>query len=407
MSRSIRFALLAPCVLATTLASPALAHTWIVDASGGGDFLDLPPAIAAATSGDVLLVMPGRYSGFTLDEQLVILGQGPTVAVTGPVLVDSVPPGALAVLAELSLTQSCTLNACSGPVVLDSLSIAESLGVTDCTDVRVTRCALDGRPGSGGAGGFEAVRVSNSRIEFGECALNGGIGADGLSTAPGGDGGPALLLWDTTASAHVYRSHLTGGDGGDSSPFFPGWGGNGGDGVLNDCGSIPPCGFVLLAGSLEHVITGGVGGSAYDPGSNGAGVRSNGELRHSGVTISSIVSTGQVTNPTPPDPTLHVLAPAVAGQVTTFRVHAEPGAQVELLLGRKPTIVDVPGLVEDLLVVKNRTFQLGVVGPSGVVGFNFPVPAGFAKGFTFFAQAKVTFPSGEPRYSNSVPLVVR
>ena len=46
-------------------------------------------------------------------------------------------------------------------------------------------------------------------------------------------------------------------------------------------------------------------------------------------------------------------------------------------------------------------------GEYGVIGFNFPVPASLPKGFTFFAQAQVTFEASDGRYTNSVPLVVR
>ncbi|MCC6408004.1 MAG: hypothetical protein IT453_12650, partial [Planctomycetes bacterium] len=62
---------------------------------------------------------------------------------------------------------------------------------------------------------------------------------------------------------------------------------------------------------------------------------------------------------------------------------------------------------EDVLVTPQRKFDLGQVGGSGVVGFNFPTPGAFPKGFTFFAQAKVTIAPGDERYTNSVPVVLR
>jgi hypothetical protein len=96
-----------------------------------------------------------------------------------------------------------------------------------------------------------------------------------------------------------------------------------------------------------------------------------------------------------------------SSDLTTFRVHAEPGSSVDLLFGRKPAIVDVPGLAEDLLLVPTRIRPLGVVGSTAVVDFDLPVPAGFAKGFTFFAQGRVAFSPTDVRYTNSVPIVVR
>jgi len=50
-----------------SLAALGSASTYVVDSSGGvgSDFTDIPPAIAAAQPGDVLLVLSGNYSGFT------------------------------------------------------------------------------------------------------------------------------------------------------------------------------------------------------------------------------------------------------------------------------------------------------------------------------------------------------
>jgi hypothetical protein len=52
---------------------------WVVDDGGGPgvNFNDIPPAVAAAADGDILLVQPGTYSHFTLSGKgLRILGSG-------------------------------------------------------------------------------------------------------------------------------------------------------------------------------------------------------------------------------------------------------------------------------------------------------------------------------------------
>ena len=41
----------------------AVGATWTVDASGGGNFLDIPSAVAAASTGDTIVVAPGAYVG--------------------------------------------------------------------------------------------------------------------------------------------------------------------------------------------------------------------------------------------------------------------------------------------------------------------------------------------------------
>ncbi|MCI0588067.1 MAG: hypothetical protein L0323_14640 [Planctomycetes bacterium] len=59
---------------------------WVVDDNGGPgvDFTDIPPAIAAAADGDILLVKAGTYAPFTLSGKgLRILGDGPQVTKVG------------------------------------------------------------------------------------------------------------------------------------------------------------------------------------------------------------------------------------------------------------------------------------------------------------------------------------
>lgn len=41
------------------------AQTYVVAAAGGGNFTDLPQAVAAVPSGATLHVKPGNYTGFT------------------------------------------------------------------------------------------------------------------------------------------------------------------------------------------------------------------------------------------------------------------------------------------------------------------------------------------------------
>jgi len=101
MSRSAsRFASLVLGI--TALAIQATANTYVVDSSGGGQFTDIPPAIAAAQPGDVLLVMQGVYSGFTLDKGLAIIGYG-TVTIAGDATVAGVQAGQTAALVALEI----------------------------------------------------------------------------------------------------------------------------------------------------------------------------------------------------------------------------------------------------------------------------------------------------------------
>src|SRR5687767_11860601 len=85
---------------------------WIVDASNGPgtNFTDLPPAVAAAASGDTILVRPGTYSPFTAaGKALDIRGSGSanTFVTSSPLIatsIDAVPAGASFYLSGMSIS---------------------------------------------------------------------------------------------------------------------------------------------------------------------------------------------------------------------------------------------------------------------------------------------------------------
>lgn len=88
----VRFARLAAVGIAAALwvVGPAVDRasaqgTFVVDAGGGGDFADLPDAVAAAPAGALLIVLPGQYSPFTLHKALTLMGPsaGPKPFVAG------------------------------------------------------------------------------------------------------------------------------------------------------------------------------------------------------------------------------------------------------------------------------------------------------------------------------------
>ena len=63
-----------------------LQSTWLVDANNppGTNFTDLPPAVAAAQSGDVIRVRAGSYSGFAVaGKSLTIRGDGQVLCTVG------------------------------------------------------------------------------------------------------------------------------------------------------------------------------------------------------------------------------------------------------------------------------------------------------------------------------------
>jgi hypothetical protein len=158
-------------------------RTWIVDAaaSPGHDFVDLPPALAAAQHGDRLFVLPGAYRGTVTDRGVAIACAGATL--TTPLRITGLPLGqrfALVGLASDPGSSStggieCVDNA--GVVVLDRVDFrgprtwlwqtAPACQIERCDAVVVTQSRFTGSPGA---------RIVGSRVSFVSCHL---VGADG------------------------------------------------------------------------------------------------------------------------------------------------------------------------------------------------------------------------------------
>src|SRR5262245_14949396 len=105
------------------LARAASATTWVVDPAGGPgvDFTDIAAAAAAAAPGDVILVHPGSYAGFTLGTGVSIVGGG-GVTVTGHIRLQGIPAGPRASLANLS-TRAIEVRQCAAPVTLEDVVV--------------------------------------------------------------------------------------------------------------------------------------------------------------------------------------------------------------------------------------------------------------------------------------------
>jgi hypothetical protein len=163
---------------------------------------------------------------------------------------------------------------------------------------------------------------------------------------------------------------------------------------------------VLIAGQAEHGLSPGCWPNCV----NAVAAAENSVVRISGVTLGGTVQTSSgasVQFPTLADPTLHILGQVGPGENVTFRATAPLGSSAQLLMGRFPALVPVPGALEDVLVQVIRVFEMGPVGPNGVAGFNFVLPAFATSGSTLMAQARVTMPDGTTRFSNSVAVIVR
>lgn len=388
-----------------SLALPAAASTWIVDDDGGVgvNFTDLPPAIAAAQPGDVLLVRAGTYSGFACTKALRILGE-PGVHCSGVSTWSGSSSGSVGVLTDFvfDTTGMLTVSNCQGPMVLQRFE--GSLKIDASSDVRMLDSSTRVR-----------LVVTGSRLELARTSCLGY--SPGNSTQPS-DGYPALSV--ISGFAHIALSDLRGGDGGDlkydpSSTWPPGTGGPGLQLLAN--------GTAVVVGTPNHLIQGGDAGE--DPtllfcgeGGNGADVASfGGNLWHSGVTFLGGSSlhpacangqpiVGSNVAVVPEDPSLELLGATTPGATITFRVRGPAGSNATIRLGRTP-IVAADGLAQiEQLTQKLRVLNVGVIPASGQADRNFTLPV-VQPGLLFVAQAELTLPDTTLRRSNSTPIVVR
>lgn len=397
----------------------ALATTYVVDDTPGPgvDFLDIPPAIAASLPGDVLLIAPGSYSGFTLDRGIVIVGSF-GAGCSGPIEVRALPAGQRAAIARLS-ANSVVVDACSGPVILQSLGTVATLRVTGSADVRVSRTTF----ASTAYDHLDAIGVSSSRLELVECTVDGHEGTPSTGAGVDGVNGGAGIAANLASRLTVTACSVSGGAGtlettpsissGGGGPalalsgastalsFGPGSSFHGGGGGLNwfyaECGyDAPSASAVVGTGSSNLLIESGTTFYAplcfinlhctpYTP------------PLTSGVTRTTIV---------PADPALSATALPLPGESVTFTLRGEPGASATLVLGRGLVVEPTPGVLMERLVLLARVFPLGPIPATGEAVRTITLPTTLPHGFVFGAQAEVTGTNGLRR-TNSMPIVVR
>lgn len=213
----------------------------VVDASGGGDFTDIQPAVDAADQQDTILVRGGTYGGFAIANKALSIAadDDSTPVVAGPVTIEQLPPGRDVNVSGLYLEGGFTVTDCTGSVLfVDCAFIEPGLSeqamladvppgmhrVEQCDDVTFVNCVLVGRDG-------------DTESTCGE-------------TIDAYHGEPALVSVDSTVS--LYACPVQGGRGGNSYSGTTGLGGccpayqgDGGDGIRGEGSS-----FIYLDGTF-------------------------------------------------------------------------------------------------------------------------------------------------------------
>lgn len=146
------FSLLAlACSLALASSGLSAQQTFVVDIGGGGQFTDIPAAIAAAQPGDTLLVRAGTYSAFAVDKGIRIIGEPGVVAGTlfTAWTVRNVPAGESVVIREVDPDSSLIPARVScfdnlGTVHLENIRFGGGITITNCAQVTLHRVSATG-----------------------------------------------------------------------------------------------------------------------------------------------------------------------------------------------------------------------------------------------------------------------
>jgi hypothetical protein len=278
-------------VSSVALATLSRANVLVVDASGGGSFTQIQPAVDAATDGDTILVKSGVYGAFSVgDKALVIVGDsGASVEVVGSASVQSLAASKTFVLENITANGTTSGSSTSvyglylandaGHVRIENCHFTgasltgfgaahdgyDGVHIVACSDAALTRVTSTGGsappfPNSccsyvSGAG----VSASGSTVTLYRSTLRGGNGESaGFSAPNGGSGGDGCSASATLL--FLSGTACTGGDGGQAGqPAFGAFGGDGGDGIR--LSNISTC------YELESTQTAGAAGPAspFDP----------------------------------------------------------------------------------------------------------------------------------------------
>ncbi len=332
--------------------SLAAQSTLIVDSSGGGNFLDLPPAIAAAQPGDLVLVRPGYYSGATVSIGIRIVGlPGAMIADypgLGPeLLVDRVPAGQTCVVRGFGFSSVVALSVqvldCQGQVHLEDLTPVTSMDVQRSAAVSLLNVTVSnsGTP----------LHVADSSVAVVSCDLSAGFGL----------GTPRHAISIERSTVVVSQSQLMGGN--SYSAVDPG------------AGIELVSGHLIVAGDSSSSISAGFsagGVAAPTPAIQGTAgtilidpqVQLTPQYGAAAIAGAATVTMAQV-------PT--VLAD-VAAQTLSVDVRGTAGDYVVVLVGLAPQPVTSTPFGDVWLGAGSVEFQSAQVPPTGALATSVPLP---------------------------------
>jgi len=413
------------------------AQTYVVDAQGGGNFLDLPQAVATVPSGAVLHVRPGAYSAFSLaNKSLSILGDDPnsvlvdmglTSLVIGPTTAtDRVLIQNLHLKTLVFGSGILVIRDAAGQTLLDRVSFDiaptavfgsdQRIQVERSANVHLFGCGFG--PTTSQGNGFGKIDVVDSWIELRACTAIGNPCSSNTFVAanPG--------LWLHHSIAFSVGCNFTGGVGGPAGGCgLPSPGpSNGGPGVRVDGGSA--------LHSVRDTVNGGVGGSgiACRPGGAqggngiqvdassfrgiGSGITAGAGGSTGGLPGTQIVATGGaiVDFPLVPSLVANLKGVPVPGMPITLSLSARAGDTAILMLAYDQVFLPVPPLVTTGALLVAPAVVLGpfTIATGGVLDVPLALPLTWPRDQWIPFQFLAAPPSLQEVWaSNSVGILAR
>jgi len=284
LSKPVTRGALIGATLALAVSTGSAQQVWTVDANGGGDFTDIPAAIAAAADGDRIVVDPAngfQYAAFTLNRGLVIRATSGHFNVDN-IRIEDVPPGPPAAVSYAHVDEFVVVARCTNEVILEGLWFdsfyydSSNLLIDRCTNVSVNDLKIEQLQFGGASIGLPTVHLKQSIVRMDRPDIEG-------ATAAAGDAGEDALFVD--------RSHLA-----LSSPQIQGGHGDVNTYISVDAGNgVVVKGnrsTVVIVGTSQDLIRGGDGG-CDDEGGGGCARAGDGLVVLQGdVTVSRVTLEG-------------------------------------------------------------------------------------------------------------------
>jgi hypothetical protein len=330
-------------LVSLALAVPA-AQTWTVDDDGPADFAEISDAIENVAPGDVLLVEPGTYASFLLEEPLTILGRAggerPHVLGDVRIIAESFTLAGLDLdrLRVNGVSGRGRIDDCTANVVQDLVQ-EYAVTVDGCAELVVSRTHAqgsyaysEGHPNAGGA----AMSIRTSNVTLVDCALEGAHGKDQVDIGPAGGTGGVGLRVSEAAQVLAAGTWIRGGGEGLAAGLFGCFDGYSGAGV-----------FIT-----DSALT--VRGSAFDPVNAGPADSICGT--HEGFDVHAVGSTVVVSGvafdagntlfmgstlvqPAVPEPYVEITGTGAPGGTRTVELHGPPGEVALLAASLSPALV--------------------------------------------------------------------